>query len=225
MQEGRTMKETNFICFMGIDGSGKTTLAKELIDVMNKKGFKTKYWWCKFEFFKFEYLLVKIFKRFLKSSCQSSLDSNFRKRSHRTSIPLKVYQYLVIFSYIYRIFLNVRLPLFFGKSVICDRYIYDALVDFIMEFKYPKEKTQKTLKILSSLTPKPDLIFLVDLPEEVAYKRKKDIPSISYLSKRRKMYLEMQEGMEGVILLDGIKDLKDLKNQIKNDVLNLLEDK
>jgi dTMP kinase len=153
-----------FICFTGIDGSGKTTLARELIDAINKKGFETKYWWCKFESFKFEYLLVRFFKGVFKNSDRSNLDGHFSKRPHRNSFHLDVYQYLVIFSYIYRIFLNIRLPLFFGRSVVCDRFICDALVDFVTEFEYSKEKTQKMLKVLSSLTPKPDLIFLVDLP-------------------------------------------------------------
>jgi dTMP kinase len=212
-------RKTKLICFIGIDGSGKSTLAKELIDVMNKKGFKTKYWWCKFESFKSEYLSVKILKRFFRNSNISNLDGHFSKRPRRNSLPLDVYQYLVMLSYIYQIYLNVRLPLFFGRTVICDRYIYDALVDFAIEFEYPKEKTQKMLKIFFSLTPKPDLIFLVDLPEEIAYKRKKDIPSISYLSKRREIYLEMQERINNVILLDGNKDLKELSDMIKSKVI------
>lgn len=201
---------------MGIDGSGKTALAKELFNTMNKKGFETKYWWCKFESFKLEYFLVKGFKRFFTNSGRSNWDGNFSKRPHRNPPSLYVYQYFVIISYIYRIFLNIRLPLFFGRTVICDRYIYDALVDFAIEFEYPKEKTQKMLKIFFSLTPKPDLIFLVDLPEEIAYKRKKDIPSISYLSKRREIYLEMQERINNVILLDGNKGLNELSDMIKS---------
>lgn len=212
-------EKAKLICFIGIDGSGKTTLAKELIDAMNKKGFETKYWWCKFESFKFEYSLVKFFKRFLRKPYLSNIDNI----SNENSFFSMIYQYLVIFTYIYRIFLNIRLPLFFGKNVVCDRYIYDAVIDFVIEFKYPKEKTQKMLKVLSSVTQKPDQTFLVDLPEEVAYKRKNDIPSVIYLAKRKEMYQEMQEGINKLVRLEGTKDLKNLNSQVKNIVLELLE--
>ena len=35
-------KKKFLICFVGIDGSGKTTLAKDFIELLNDKGIKTR---------------------------------------------------------------------------------------------------------------------------------------------------------------------------------------
>ena len=42
-------RKGNFICFIGIDGAGKTTHAKALAKIMEKNGVKCKYMWCRFE--------------------------------------------------------------------------------------------------------------------------------------------------------------------------------
>ena len=43
------MKKPILICFVGIDGSGKTTQAKELFSWMQSEGIKAKYVWNRFE--------------------------------------------------------------------------------------------------------------------------------------------------------------------------------
>ena len=206
-------KKGIFICFTGIDGSGKSTLAKALVAKLNEKGVKTKYWWCKFESFKFESLMIRLFKKISQTSTPRLRGVN---KLAKNSLPSIIYQYFVLFSYVYRIFLNVKLPLLFGKCVICDRYVYDTATDFVVNFGYSKEKIQAMLKNLFRVIPKPQLAFLVDLPEEIAYQRnlpKHDISSVTYLSIRRKIYLNINEEHK-MILLDGTKNLRDLESEV-----------
>ncbi|HUU41342.1 MAG TPA: hypothetical protein VMW42_10390, partial [Desulfatiglandales bacterium] len=47
-----------------------------------------------------------------------------------------------------------------------------------------------------------DLVFLIDLPEEIAFTRKNDIQSVEYLRERRHIYIEMADRY-GFIKLDG----------------------
>ena len=113
-------------------------------------------------------------------------------------------------------FLNVKLPLLFGKNVICDRYVYDTATDFVVDFGYSKEKIQTMLKIFFRVVPKPQLVFLIDLPEEIAYQRnlpKHDISSVTYLSIRRRIYLNLNEEHK-MTLLDGTKNLRDLESEV-----------
>jgi len=206
-------KKGIFICFMGIDGSGKSTLAKALVTKMSENGVKTKYWWCKFESFKFESLMIRLFKTISQTSTPRLRGVN---KLAKNSLPSIIYQYFVLFSYVYRIFLNVKLPLLFGKSVICDRYVYDTATDFVVDFGYSKEKIQTMLKNLFRVVPKPVLAFLVDLPEEIAYQRnlpKHDISSVTYLSVRRRIYLNINEEHK-MTLLDGTKNLRDLESEV-----------
>jgi dTMP kinase len=49
-------------------------------------------------------------------------------------------------------------------------------------------ETDKAIHVGLLILPTPDVTFLVDLPEEVAYRRKNDVPHIDYLKDRRKVY-------------------------------------
>ena len=214
------------ICIIGIDGSGKSTLAKALVTKMSGNRVKTKYWWCKFESFKFESLMIRLFKTISRASAlcligrNKNEDNRYSAKLAKNSLPSIIYQYFVLFSYVYRIFLNVRLPLLFGKSVICDRYVYDTVTDFVVDFGYSKEKIQTMLKIFFCVVPKPQLVFLIDLPEEIAYQRnlpKHDISSVTYLSIRRRIYLNIN-GEHKMTLLDGTKNLRDLESEVQSKV-------
>ena len=80
---------------------------------------------------------------------------------------------------------------------------------------YSKGITTRELKRYSSLFPKPDIIFLVDVPAEIAYQRKCDVPSLSYLEERNKIYHSIQ-GEYGMIPLDGCKTVEELHGIIED---------
>lgn len=209
-----------FICFVGIDGSGKTTQAKRLIELMQERGVKSKYVWNKFEprlaapFLKIAKVLF-----FRKKGIFENYREHTRTKRRLLANPVvsTVYQYLWLIDYLSQIFFKTRIPLMCGKSVVCDRYIYDPVVDLAVDLNYSERKIKGMLSKISPLFPKPDVIFLIDLPEEIAYQRKDDIPSLEYLKKRRGIYLNI--GKErGMTLLDGSKDLVELENLILNEV-------
>ena len=66
-----------------------------------------------------------------------------------------------------------------------------------------------------------NLIFLLDLPEELAYQRKGDVPSIDYLAERRKIYLNMDKDYN-TVALDATKGLTELKDMVKSSVFEYL---
>ena len=70
----------------------------------------------------------------------------------------------------------------------CDRYIHDTVItDISANLGYDSVQSNILIKTLS-LVPKPDLIFYIDIPEEIAYSRKDDVPHINYLQVRKKLY-------------------------------------
>ena len=172
-----------FVCFTGIDGSGKTTQAEALIAEMEKRGIGTKYVWNRFEggmITPFTMITKMIFFRG-KNAINSPADYyGTKKRLLRNRILSKGYQYFLLFDYFFQILFRVRIPLIIGKNIVCDRYVYDIIVDLSVDFNYSEEKTKSMLKNLLYLFPKPDLIFLVDVPVEIAYQRKDDVPSMDY---------------------------------------------
>ena len=89
-----------------------------------------------------------------------------------------------------------------GKRIIIDRYVFDTVLNVSLTANWPPGITHRILGALLKILPRPNVVFLIDLPEVVAFERKKDIQSVEYLQERRHLYLEMA-GLYGFIKLDG----------------------
>jgi dTMP kinase len=211
-----------FICFTGIDGSGKTTLSKGLINDLEINGIKGIY-----VHSRFSPIILKPFINLGRIFFLRTKDSlrDYRKYSYAKKELLKEYSFLsaiylrlLLFDYILQIISKVKIPLILGENVICDRYIYDTVItDLAIDLDLSDERIKGLLNTLSHLVPTPDLIFLVDVPEEIAFQRKNDIPSINYLSERKSLYKKLEEDY-GMIFLDGSDEKAKLMILIKREV-------
>ncbi len=213
------MKRGTLICFTGIDGSGKTTLSKYLVEEMSKQRIKTKYlWWLEAE-----NSIFRKFLRFIGHRGKNREKQNYNGAKKIVKFPIigAAYQYFVLLDYLRQTIFKVSLPLIFGEVIVCDRYIYDTIIAFSIEFDYSEEKFQRMLKIFGHLVPKPDILFLIDVPTNVALQRKKDIPSIEYLSKPKKMYAELTKQTD-VEIIDGTKSLEELKEILQSKVMKYM---
>lgn len=224
MQKVR-QKKGMLICFIGIDGSGKTTLAKTLIESMRKHGIKTEYTWCKFESSLLRLLIFIKNKLFVKEDDWKKnyeISLEIKKNLFKKRFAYTLYEWFVLLDYRFQIIRKIAIPLKLGKNLVCDRYIYDTVVDLAADLGYSDEKVTNRINQLLDFSPKPDLVFLVDLPEEVAFNRKDDVPSINFLSEKRKVYKKIEEEFE-MIGLDGTKTLEELEGVIQNKVLKYMK--
>jgi dTMP kinase len=122
------------------------------------------------------------------------------------SVRNPVHRQLIVLDYFLSTVIKIKIPLMRGRNIVCDRYVYDLQADLLRQHK-------RTGRILRRLLPKPDKVFLIDLPEEVAFKRKNDVPSIDYLTQRRGGFLDLAK-QYNMTVLDGSKPLKELRSQI-----------
>lgn len=158
------------ITFTGIDGSGKSTISKALVEKMKASNIDAEYlWWFEAE--------NSLFRRFLRTFSgtkkkKNAIDMNKLPESF---LIRTLFQYLVMLDYQRQTIFKVWIPSMLGKTIICDRYIYDIVISFAVEFGYSKEKAKTVLFFLRSFSPEPDIEFYVDIPPEVALSRKKDI--------------------------------------------------
>lgn len=214
------MKKGLLICFMGIDGSGKTTLAKKLAEKLTKHNIKCKYlWWLEAE--------NSVLRRTLRFLNHPSNEINRKSKLYNprksTKFFMLIYQYLVLLDYLRQLISKVWLPINLGKVVICDRYIYDTIIAFSIEFNYSQRKFQRMFKLFSSLSPKPDIFFMVDVPNDVAFKRKDDIPSIESLSKPITIYKELGKQMNAMVI-DGTRNLEELNSYLWEEIVGYMEE-
>lgn len=217
------------ICFTGMDGTGKTTLSKELVELLNKKGIKCKYVYAKLDSFVLKPFILFGEWMFLQGKDAFKNYSEYsdikRKAIKRHFFLSSFYLRILLFDYSLQLFFKVKLPLIFGKSIVCDRYIYDtAITNLSVDMNYSKDETISLINNLLRFFPEPNITFLIDVPEEIAYQRKNDTPSIIYLKERRKMYLDV--GKEyGMVILDGSKNLDELKNMVQKRAFEEVEAK
>ncbi len=212
------------ICFIGIDGSGKTTQAKALCESLAEAGIKPRYVWTRFEPKLINPLVAMAKGLFFrgKDVFRDYADYvNTKRNLSKNTILLTTYQYLLLLDYSLQIFQKVKVPLMRGEVIVCDRYIHDTVADLAVDYGYSDEETQKLLRSYLRLFPNPDLVFLLDLPEELAYQRKGDVPSIDYLAQRRKIYLNMGKEYNAVAL-DATKGLIELEDIVKSSVFEYL---
>lgn len=201
---------------MGIDGSGKSTLSKMLVDNLVNRGVKCRYlWWLEAENSAIRRTLKVLFPDRTKGGLKSS-----------EKIPegflAYLYQGIVYVDYLRQLILHVSMPLRAGDTIICDRYIYDTPIAFAAEFGYSESRLKRTIRLVRRLAPEPDAFFLIDVPPEIAFKRKADIPSAEALARPRSMYLDIAKDMNAIVI-DGTKDLDSLSLLVLESVRPLLE--
>ena len=209
-------------CFVGIDGAGKSTLAKALTATIREQGIGCRYVWGGFNssFMMFKPFIAVMTKSVFYGNNHME-ESSTKGRVLRNSVLSTVYQYLALTDYIVQGLVRIRLPLAFGTNVVCDRYIYDLTTSIGVLLDYTADRTLALLDRCLGLLPRPDLVFLIDLPEALAYQRKDDVISVDFLSVRRDIYLQMAE-KHGMTILDGTSDPQELQELAAGKVLQYM---
>jgi len=180
------------INIIGVDGSGKTTLAKSLATDMQKVIPSIRYKYCQY-FAKLLYPIKIAAKLSFMRQTNEFRDYrtyNLTKKgtSRRFPVLANMYAAIWLIDYTLQILFKVYLPLIFGKKFIVDRYIYDIAVNLSLTTNNSLLYAEKIIAIFFKFAPKPDIIIYIDLPDEVAFKRKNDIQDIEYLRERNERY-------------------------------------
>lgn len=218
----------NIICFLGVDGSGKSTLSKYLFEELKKRDFKVYYtWWLEGE----NSYIRRIIKRFGKNSNNTNHENN--KNSNRNlkySLIKKVYPTIVLLDYFIFGFKKLWIPFIINKQrvLIFDRFFYDVIFALCNEFNYSNYKTILIFNIFYYLLPKPKIIYFIKISPEICYKRKKqEIKSLEQAYDQNKKYACVFNYMKNiksskVIFIDNSKDFSDVKQYILKITLNNL---
>jgi thymidylate kinase len=177
----------NPICFVGIDGSGKTTLAREVIKDLRKQKVRSNYVWFRAPyFFSFPFLAfcrVVGLSRVRHKGNLAWTDHYFTASAVRLAWVTLQFLDAWLFSLI-----RIRLPMAFGYVVICDRTIYDILVDLMIDTGDSEIINKPAGQLLLQLIPSSAGIFILDVDEWTAFRRKRDIPDLDYLRGRLHLY-------------------------------------
>src|SRR4030043_137758 len=170
------------VCLVGIDGSGKSTLAKALAGAAQENGVRCRYVYGGFTSSFTIFRPIEALAKALVFRGNDHMETSMTKgRVLRHSRLSAAYQYLALTDYIVQTWFRIGLPLALGWNVVCDRYIYDLVASIGVLLDYPLDRTLALLSRCLAFVPRPHLIFLLDLPEALAYQRKDDTVSLDFL--------------------------------------------
>jgi len=204
-------KKKILICFTGIDGSGKTTIAKKVTKYLKEKGLPAVYVYGRFKPILTKPLMVIGGQMFLRNY---NITKNYAEYSERKKclfskhkLMLRAYLYVLLLDCLFQLMVKVRIPLALGKAVVCDRYIYDTVItDIAIDMNFSEERAISLLRKCFLLVPNPKIAFLVDVDEIIGYSRKDDIPDVRYLEERRVFYLQIADHYENIAVVNGNKN-------------------
>lgn len=169
------MRNFKIIVFLGVDGSGKSTL----IDTLTKNNEK--------KFRKIHFV-----------------PDYFRKKNKPNITPHKQLKRSEMFSYLIIIYWLINFYFFrlinfnSEKIFVFDRYIYDILID---PLRYRVKISKKIKKIILKFSIKPDIIFfLIGNPNKI-YSRKKEL-KLKDTIKLNNDYLEFSKKFKNKLVLN-----------------------
>lgn len=203
----------HLICITGIDGAGKSTQAKRLVARLRREGYRARYVWGGRQA-----ILTAPFvgggKRLLHAPKRPHDIAPTENRAYREYVTharraLKqpalraAWRTLTIGEHMLQLLLHVELPLLRGEVVVCDRYLYDSLVNQVVLLGRSPWQLARTLRRpLWKLAPEPALGFWLDLEPAIAATRKTDIYDLEQLSTRVPLYAALADTL-GFTRLDA----------------------
>jgi thymidylate kinase len=162
-------REGYLVCFVGVDGSGKTTHAKSLANFVVKNGFSCAYIWGAFRpLFSYPFFALTKLLGYWKETKKDAYTDPLEFAPSQVRQKLGSVYRLLIFIDLQIRALPIRILLAYKNLVICDRYVYDILMELQLSNLYNRAFGN----LVCRTVPQPRVTFLLDIPEKIAATRR-----------------------------------------------------
>lgn len=209
------------IYLSGIDGCGKTTQSRLLVDRLQKKGLNAQYLW-----FRWEPSFRNAINTFRATTSkpvgekkqlveQENAEQKDWLKFKRKILANPFFRLLWInyacsdyyFSY------KKRFKKLTAEVIVIDRYVEDFIIDQAVNLNIAPDKTGAISdNVFLKKFHFPDFNIIIDLPALEGYIRKNDGTPLSYLETREKYYQALSG--ENTLHLDGLNPIDELTSQI-----------
>jgi len=209
------------ICIIGPDGTGKTTQANLLVEHLRKQGIDCEYKWLRFHhLFSLPVLAVA---RLMGLSRVETLKSG-RKIGyhdfHKSKFISMIYPYVLFVDTLVFMTLKVTIPMrIFDKTIVCDRFIYDTIVDLVISTGHNLLSGSEITKLYLSLIPHNCQIFMLSGEVATLRTRRDDIKFDKALQKRIAIYNIISRKYSISTLNSGL-PIDRIQNTIQKSVMN-----
>jgi thymidylate kinase len=213
------------VCITGIDGTGKTTLSRKLVSSLSRQGISSKYMYGR-TYPVISRLMMWLGKTIMLYQFNPWNDypayHSKKKQTMRNGVLRWLYSIAIYIDYFPQIIVKLLPNLFSRRIIVMDRYIYDTIInDLAVHLNYSEKEILDAIMRSFFMLPVPLRTFLIDIPEEIAFARKNDIPHIDYLRERRPIYLALKH-LPNFVFLNGEKSPETLEKEILTELSTLL---
>lgn len=206
------------ICFIGLDGSGKSTSVDYAYDTLKSRGVKVKKVRAAYVI-KFMSFFIKLGKKLVMKKESNPFSGDYkaylesmRKQSEKKGV-YKIFTFLTTVEFWCQIFFSITLNKLFGYTLLVDRYIYDNAVTYAANLGKDTDFLRETVEKKWKRAPKPDLIIYIKTDVETCLSRKDDIPHPLYLTLREPLYGEIASMYDAKIISGDI-DKEEMLRQV-----------
>ena len=217
------MKMKNrLITFSGADCCGKSTqiqLLKEYFDNNNIKYYSV---WSRGGCTPGIEFLKSLVRRGKKMSDEEKIADSVRIHKNPRKSRLLLMLSIIDICLYYGIYIRLKL---IKSNVICDRYMWDALIDFMIKYSTVDVEHGFTWKLFSKLCTKPDISFVFYVsPEEASLrgekKHERNAENLEQRIFRNNLYTEKISRNKWMYSIDSKKTIE----QIHNEIIEIMSD-
>ena len=217
------MKRSPIIVFSGLDGAGKTTQINLLLEHLRAEGQRPVYLWVRGGYTP---LFVKLKALLRRAPGRAVLpppgQSTERKQAlgkrwvRRLWLTVSLLDLMLTYGVLVR-WWRVR-----GRTVVCDRYLWDTELDFRLNFPQEQVETWWLSRLLTKIVPRPAVAFLLLLPVEESLRRsklkKEPFPDTPEVLAARLAFYQNASAHWDCQMLDGRRTIAELAAEIQERV-------
>jgi len=205
-----------FICITGIDGVGKTTHVNLLLEHLREKGIKCQYKWLRFHhYFSLPLLAFCRVAGYTRVSTLGGKQKCSYHEFYRSKVVSFIYPWILLLDTALSTTVKVYIPMLFGNTIVCDRFVYDTLIDLAVATKDPEIYKKPVGKLFLSLIPNNAKFVMLTLDKQTILSRRPELKDDITFNERYNLYRLFADRF-GLDIIDNSGLFKNVNSSVKN---------
>jgi thymidylate kinase len=163
------------ICITGVDGVGKTTHAKLIFEQLKSRGIECRYEWLRFHYlFSMPLLAICRLTGHTRISTMGGKKCSYHEFYRSRAISC-IFPWLLLIDTSLFTALKVIVPMRLGSTIVCDRFIYDTLIDLCIAINDHRIYNKTIGKLFLKLIPRNAKFVILCLDKQEILSRRPEL--------------------------------------------------